>query len=80
MNRRLIEQTAAGCCRAFYQLAVVLRLISGMLKRSLTHAEIAAAKRDLEGKLRDSGLSKSNAVRIAGKTLCRFKRFVKDEK
>ncbi len=80
MNRRLIRQTAAGCCRAFYQLAVVLRLINGRLRRSLTHAEVAAAKRDLEGKMRDSGLSKSNAVRIAGKTLCRFKRYVKDSK
>ena len=78
MNSRLSKQIAEGFCRVLYRLAAVLRLISGMLKRPLTRSDIATAKRDLEGKLRDSGLSKSNAMRISGTTLCRFKRFVKD--
>lgn len=80
MNRRLIKRTAEGFCRAFYQSVAVLRLIRGILKRSLTHADIADAKRKLERNLRDSGIAKSDAVRISGTTLCRFKRFVEDEK
>lgn len=58
----------------FYQVKTVVRLACGMLcGKTIGRENLATAKRELERNLRDAGISRSKATRIAGATLRYFK-------
>ena len=67
-----IERSIAGCRRALSRFKVGLQLSLGIRDVCISRNELATARRNLERRLRDSGVSRSEAKRISGKSLDNF--------